>query len=59
MKYKLIVFVGPQGSGKTTLALALRMFLEKRKGKACIIKLDTYTFFAGIFRKDTSQSSER
>jgi len=51
MRYKLIVFVGPQGSGKTTLASILRILLEKKKRGVCMTKLDTHIFFTKILEK--------
>jgi len=48
MRYKLIVFVGPQGSGKTTLASVLRILLERKKRRVCMTKLDTHAFFTKI-----------
>jgi len=48
MRYKLIVFVGPQGSGKSTLASVLRVLLKRKRRDVCMIKLDTHTFFTKI-----------
>ena len=44
-KHYVIVFIGPQGSGKTTLAKPLNKKLTAQGFRSCIVKMTDYTIF--------------